>query len=267
MHATCNKVYGFDEDTWRTQHTRELSGFLGPLRRMRGYLDQSCLPKLCRIEPPYETTIGQRCAMSPDDGAYYFYSGFFGGSGGWMMTSLITLHRWTSQDWTNGYDGARVDDESYLNRLFWEQPPSTILTSAFMYPEPPSDTTHPWLWSTLNAEMLPETKPEREEGEVWERREWQQAFQSRVLRGEDCRRQLDSVPNIETHGRGGVKEAGEWEGLRLGGPSSPGLCWNVTEAHRWFKPVVLNLSKDKRALFVGSDKSKVLGLHRQMEEL
>jgi hypothetical protein len=89
------------------------------------------------------------------------------------------------------YEGARVDDESYLNRLFWEEAPSTILTSAFMYPEPPSDTTHPWLWSNLLGDLLPDAKPEREpEGKVWERREWQEAFESRVLRGGDCRRQL-----------------------------------------------------------------------------
>ena len=34
---------------------------------------------------------------------------------------------------------------------------------------------------------------------------------------------------------------------------------------RWFKPVVLNLSKDKRVLYRGSDKYKVLGLHMQDE--
>ena len=34
---------------------------------------------------------------------------------------------------------------------------------------------------------------------------------------------------------------------------------------RWFKPVLLNLSKDKRVLYRGSDKYKVLGLHMQDE--
>jgi hypothetical protein len=245
--------------------------------------------------------------MAGDDGVYYFYSGFFGGSGAWMQTAVITLAAWTELDWAKGFEGARVDDESYLNRFFWEQAPATVLTAAFMYPEPPSDVTHPWLWTNfghLHGRWSERTEGVRErvrdvQGHVQgephlqvhdtlsqeasdareerERSEWKEAFGKRLLRGRDCRQQLESVVGLEEYGRGGVREAGEWEGLRAAGVSAGekesaagalgGICWNVSGARRWFKPVVLNLSKDKRLLFEGSDKSKGLGLHKQTEEL
>jgi len=233
-----------------------------------------------------------------DDGVYYFYSGFFGGSGAWMQKAVMTLAAWTELDWAKGFEGARVDDESYLNRFFWEQAPATVLTAAFMYPEPPSDVTHPWLWT--NFGHLHGRWSERRDGvregvrdvqgdvqgerglsqeasdarEERERSEWEEAFAKMLLRGRDCRQQLESVVGLEEYGRGGVREAGEWEGLRAAGigekesaAGMTGICWNVSGARRWFKPVVLNLSKDKRLLFEGSDKSKGLGLHKQTEEL
>ena len=254
--------------------------------------------------------------MAGDDGVHYFYSGFFGGSGAWMQKAVMTLAAWTELDWAKGFEGARVDDESYLNRFFWEQAPATVLTAAFMYPEPPSDVTHPWLWTNfghlhgrwserregvgegvrdvpghvqegvrdvqghvqgerhlpLQKALSQEASDAREERE---RSEWEEAFAKRLLRGSDCRQQLESVVGLEEYGRGGVREAGEWEGLRAAGVGEKesaagilgGICWNVSGARRWFKPVVLNLSKDKRLLFEGSDKSKGLGLHKQNEEL
>jgi len=45
------------------------------------------------------------------------------------------------------------------------------------------------------------------------------------------------------------------------GVDRPGICWNATGAQRLFQPVVLNLSKDKRVLFHGSDKARLLGHH------
>jgi hypothetical protein len=62
-------------------------------------------------DPPYERKVEQRCGMGVDQGQYYFYSGFFGGSGSWMMSALVTLQLLTAQDWAKGFDGARVDDE------------------------------------------------------------------------------------------------------------------------------------------------------------
>jgi len=294
-----HEVYGFDPATWRPHRTRELNGFLGlPRQQRRGYMDQACFPKFCLTDPPYELTVEQRCGMTGDEGEYYFYSGFFGGSGAWMMRALITLQQWTAHDWAKGYMGARVDDESYLNRLFWEQPPGTVLTSAFMYPEPPADISHPWLWTNFGAEQgrvaegggahMPYTEDTQgkdiphltdgtgpggwdrwrsnggggsESGEAWETREWQAAFSRRVLQGDACRHLLQTVSRVEEYGRGGVREAGQWHGV-----GEAGFCWNVTGATRWFKPVVLNLSKDKRALFEGSDKSRFLGLHEETHQ-
>lgn len=106
------QVVGFDAASWRPHRTRDLASFLAPPRdRAPGYFDQACLPEFCSKDPPYERRGEQRCAMPPGDGAYYFYSGFFGGSGSWMMAALVTLQQWTAQDWAQGFDGARVDDE------------------------------------------------------------------------------------------------------------------------------------------------------------
>jgi hypothetical protein len=210
--------------------------------------------------------------MGVDEGQYYFYSGIFGGSGSWMMSALVTLQLLTAQDWAKGFEGARVDDESYLNRYFWEQPPSLVLTSAFMYPEPPSDATHPWLWTNFGRAGGERAGGAADEGGRVERGcsgsgaeggvcgggGAEEGFVGNVLRGEACRRMLEGVKGMEEYGRGGVREAGEWEGIRVQGPGSAGLCWNITGARRWFAPVILNLSKDKRVLFEGSDKSKVL---------
>ena len=129
-----------------------------------------------------------------------------------------------------------------------------VLTCAFMYPEPPSDTAHPWLWSNFGASPAEAGAKSGED------------FTRNILRGDSCRRQSESVEGVEAYGRDGVRVAGEWQGLG-GREGDKGICWNVSGARRWFKPVVLNLAKDKRILYQGSDKFKALGLHRQVDEL
>lgn len=49
-----DEIVSFDEEGFRHVRTRDLPGFLSHLRGVpRGYWDQACSPKFCRVEPPY----------------------------------------------------------------------------------------------------------------------------------------------------------------------------------------------------------------------
>ena len=112
-----HEVVSFDPGSWHPLRTRDLPGFLGAPRDLpRGYFDQACLPQFCRQAPPYETRVSQRCGMDADEGSYYFYSGFFGGSGAWMMRTLITLQQWTAEDWARGYACVHVCGYACVDR-------------------------------------------------------------------------------------------------------------------------------------------------------
>ena len=147
---TGEEIAGFDPETASHITTGGIPGFMTTVRsRPRGYWDQACFPRFCREQPPYNRAPSQRCTMEEEEGEYYFYSGFFGGASSWFLKTVRSLKAWTDDDARRGFHGARVDDESYLNRLFFETPPSAILTCAFMYPEPDADMSHPWLWTNF----------------------------------------------------------------------------------------------------------------------
>ncbi len=94
-----------------------------------------------------------------------------------------------------------------------------MLTCAFMFPEPPTDRRHPWLWTLLPGSSSAASAG-AEGGEP-------HAFRTQQLH-----------PSLCVDGDGAGPSGGDgW------------VCWNVSGALRWFEPVVLNLAKDKQALF------------------
>jgi glycosyltransferase involved in cell wall biosynthesis len=88
--------------------------------------------------------------IGADEGLCYFCGGLFGGTlEGFLdiLESTVSLARRDLQG-----SPARValwHDESYLNRVFIDKPPSVVLAPNFMYPEPPVDE---WLFVQGNKD-------------------------------------------------------------------------------------------------------------------
>ncbi len=114
-------------------------------------------------------------------------------------------------------------------------PQEALLTCAFMFPEPPTDRRHPWLWTLLPGGAAAPAAGEGEGGPA----------------GEPAGFRRLQLPPALCGGGGGGGDGGGGGGLEEDpGPGGGGwACWNVSGARRWFEPVVLNLAKDKHALF------------------
>jgi hypothetical protein len=84
--------------------------------------------------------------IAPNEGEKYYCGGIFGGSlagFGAILERTVALAR---ADLSK--DPPRIalwHDESYLNRVFVDAPPTVALGPAYMYPEPPADE---WLYTT-----------------------------------------------------------------------------------------------------------------------
>eukprot|EP00960_Hanusia_phi_P044075 756459-Hanusia_phi.AAC.1 len=107
---------------------------------------------------------------------------------------------------------------------------------AFMYPEPPSDQSHPWLWNNFARDdgevaLLLEDGGERTGGGGGGRGGGEKVptFGSRLQRRASC----SAGGEVQV-----LREEEEQEGR------AKMFCWNVTEeARRWFEPYVYNLMK------------------------
>lgn len=92
-------------------------------------------------EAVYERRNASAAYIRPGDGKRYFYSGFYGGEAEEFRGMVERLARATEADVAHGIV-ARVHDESHINRYWLSNPPSTVLSFAYMYPgsiRPPLD--------------------------------------------------------------------------------------------------------------------------------
>ncbi len=75
------------------------------------------------------------CAYIPEgQGSHYFAGGFYGGSKKEFLKLIATCNAQIEQDLNNGIT-AVWHDESHLNRYFFDNPPSTILSPSYCFPE------------------------------------------------------------------------------------------------------------------------------------
>ena len=93
----------------------------------------------------YDGTPFSAAQIAADEGTCYFCGGIFGGS----LAGFTEIIRETVALATKDINQvpsriALWHDESYLNRVFIDSPPTVVLAPAFMYPEPPADS---WLYS------------------------------------------------------------------------------------------------------------------------
>jgi hypothetical protein len=88
---------------------------------------------------PFERYFLSSAFVSLAEGRCYFAGGVFGGT----FEGLATLLRSTTwlMEWDLAVRGesAIFDDESYLNKVFTENPPSVSLGANYVFPEPPAD--------------------------------------------------------------------------------------------------------------------------------
>jgi hypothetical protein len=94
--------------------------------------------------------------ISPSEGLCYFAGGLFGGtlSGFQSITSSVVALALIDLE-ANPRHAALWEDESYINKVFLNEPPTIILGPAYVYPEPPYDE---WLKTRLelfSANVVP----------------------------------------------------------------------------------------------------------------
>lgn len=88
------------------------------------------------VKWPYEDRP-QSQAFVPEDNRYkqpYFSAHLYGGTALEFLKMVRLLQNATEVDHSNGIQ-AKVDDESYLNRYFYDNPPSVTLSTGFVHPE------------------------------------------------------------------------------------------------------------------------------------
>lgn len=82
----------------------------------------------------YETNQKSLAYVAPDEGAYYFAGGFYGGSLQEFITMNETMYDRIKKDLDNGIMPL-WHDESHLNRYFIDFEPTLILSASYCYPE------------------------------------------------------------------------------------------------------------------------------------
>ena len=95
--------------------------------------------RLTRLGTPYSAGY-----IGPAEGSCYFAGGLFGGSlheVRAILTATVALAR--SDLAASPLRVALWHDESYLNRVLLDAPPTLVLAPSYMYPEPPADE---WLY-------------------------------------------------------------------------------------------------------------------------
>lgn len=82
----------------------------------------------------YETNPTSLACVRPDEGSIYFAGGFWGGSRESFLKTCNEANQRIHTDLKNGIV-AVWHDESHLNRLFIDHPPTLVLTPSYCYPE------------------------------------------------------------------------------------------------------------------------------------
>jgi len=82
----------------------------------------------------YETNPLSRAYIAHNEGRYYFAGGFWGGKRNEFLKIAKTITDNVQYDLSKGYI-AIWHDESHLNRFFWDNRPTHILSPSYCYPE------------------------------------------------------------------------------------------------------------------------------------
>jgi histo-blood group ABO system transferase len=82
----------------------------------------------------YETRPASRAYIGPDEGHWYFAGGFNGGRTEAFLETARAIRHMVDDDRDRGLV-AVWHDESYLNRVLCNQPPSLMLSPSYCYPE------------------------------------------------------------------------------------------------------------------------------------
>ncbi len=84
----------------------------------------------------------------------YFAGGFVGGSAKNFLSMAETISKMIDVDRFHGIIAVN-NDESYLNRFLWIQPPAKVLSPEFCYPDIPAPSEFTKHWAAHNAEFSP----------------------------------------------------------------------------------------------------------------
>lgn len=87
----------------------------------------------------YEINPKSTAFMNKDQGHHYFCGGFNGGKTKNYLDMAKKIRDNTDADWRNGII-AVWHDESHINKYMFLNPPTKILSPAYCYPEPPTDS-------------------------------------------------------------------------------------------------------------------------------
>lgn len=85
-----------------------------------------------RFRFPYERRPQSRAYMAPSDGDFYYCGGAFGGSVDQVLVLAQTCSSAYRQDEREGIEAA-WQEESHLNRYFWENKPTKVLSPEYLW--------------------------------------------------------------------------------------------------------------------------------------
>lgn len=91
-------------------------------------------PGFVGMRGSYETNSLSKACVHPNEGAYYFAGGFYGGKKRNFFKLLKTTIRNIDADFKRDFI-AEWHDESHLNRYFIDNPPTIMLSPEYCYPE------------------------------------------------------------------------------------------------------------------------------------
>uniref|UniRef100_A0A3B4AU19 Globoside alpha-1,3-N-acetylgalactosaminyltransferase 1, like 2 n=1 Tax=Periophthalmus magnuspinnatus TaxID=409849 RepID=A0A3B4AU19_9GOBI len=81
---------------------------------------------------PFERRTKSRAYMAPSDGDFYYCGGAFGGSVDQVLALTQTCSKNYRDDEKEGVEAA-WQEESHLNRYFWENKPSKVLSPEYLW--------------------------------------------------------------------------------------------------------------------------------------
>lgn len=110
------------------------------------------------VRAPYETNPNSTAYMNIPQ--YYYAGGFQGGKSGPFIEAMKTMRKNIDKDFNNNYM-ARWNDESHWNRYLFDNPPSVVLSSSYIYPDSLIENYYePIVWGRKIApKIITITKP------------------------------------------------------------------------------------------------------------